>query len=149
VRAVLLGALALAAVWNLVIAYPGLTGEGPRLTAYPGMTIEQRQRAVGANGSPAEYLDALAAMPPGSVAVVDSGAELPYLAWPSDLSHTAVFLPDDIDDAAAERAILAPDVGLLLVGDDTAAGRAARRHPERFAAQFACRSTPCTGYLRR
>lgn len=147
-RTAILAGVAIITAANLVIAYPGLTGEGPRLTAYPQLTLSQRQRAVGAHGSPAPYLDALARLPAGAVTVLDSGAELPYLAWPYDLSHTAVFLPDGIDGAAAERAIMAPDIAMLVVGDDTQAGAAARRHPEHFAPAFRCASGSCTVYLR-
>jgi len=148
-RAVITAAVAVAAAANLVIAYPGLTGEGPPLSAYPAMTPGQRQRAVGADGSPAPYLDVLAAMAPDSVTVVDSGAELPYLAWPADLSRAVLFLPDGIDGHTAEQRVLAPNVGLVMVGDDTPAGAVARRHPELLVAQFRCRSAPCTVYLRR
>lgn len=137
------------AVANLVIAYPGLVGEGPPLSAYPAMTPEQRQRAVGASGPPIDYLDALAELPPGAVTVVDAGAELPYLAWPPDLSHAAVFAPPALDAAGAAELIRRPEVGLLIVGDEGLLGRAARAHPELFEEAFTCRSAPCTGYLRR
>ncbi len=146
---IVLGVLTVIAASNLVIAFPGLTGEGPPLRDYPGMSPAERLRAVGASGPPLDYLDAQARLQPGQVTVVDGGAELPYLAWPPDLSHRAVFVPGDATAAEVEAIVTAPEAGLLIVGDDTAAGRAARRHPELYEPVFRCRSAPCTGYLRR
>jgi len=82
---------------------------------------------------------------------LDYSAELPYLAWPFDLSRRAVFVPVAADYATAERIVLAPDVAMLIVGDDTIAGSVARRHPAQFVPQFRCRAgwAPCTVYLRR
>ncbi len=148
-QTVVLGALAAIAAWNLVLSYPGLTGEGPPLTAYPAMTPAQRQRAVGADGVPTPYLDAVARVRAGEVTVIDAAAELPYLAWPSDLRTGVRYLPVDADAATAERIITAPEVRLLIVGDDTAGGVAARLHPELFTELFRCRSAACGVYLRR
>jgi len=150
-RAAVLGALALAAAGNLVIAYPGLVGFGPGLRDYVHMTQAQRQQAIGADGPPTAYLDAIAHVDDGEVTVLDYSAELPYLAWPFDLSRRAVFVPVAADYATAERIVLAPDVAMLIVGDDTIAGSVARRHPAQFVPQFRCRAgwAPCTVYLRR
>ncbi|BBZ34418.1 ArnT family glycosyltransferase [Mycolicibacterium confluentis] len=148
-RGAVAAAIAVIAAGNLVIAYPGLTGEGPPLTAYPAMSPAERQRAVGASGPPIDYLDALEQMAPGEVTVIDTGAELPYLAWPADLSRAAFFAPVDLDAAGANRVLDRGDVGLLIVGDDGVLGRAARARPDLFEPAFRCRSAPCTGYLRR
>lgn len=148
-RTAVVGAVAVAAAWNVVLAYPGLTGEGPALSAYPGMTLAERQRAVGADGVPTPYLDAIGRVGPGEVTVLDAGAELPYLAWPSDLSGRAVYVPADTDEDVAERIMLAPEVRMLIVGDDTVGGLVARRNPQVFARGFRCHSAPCTVYLRR
>jgi hypothetical protein len=150
-RATLFGALALAAAGNLLIAYPGLAGPGPELHHYVRMTQEQRQRAVGAAGVAAAYRDAIAHVGEGKVTVFDHYAEFPYLAWPFDLSREAVFVPVDANYATAERIVLAPNVAMLIVGDDTIAGSVVRRHPEQFVPQFRCKAgwAPCTVYLRR
>ena len=78
-RFAVFGLAALAAAHNLVVAYPGLSGDGPPLTAYVGMTSAQRQRAVGADGPPTEYLNAIAEVRPGEITVFDRWADLPYL----------------------------------------------------------------------
>ncbi|OBF29458.1 hypothetical protein [Mycobacterium sp. ACS4331] len=148
-RGAVAAAIAVVAAGNLVVAHAGLTGEGPPLTAYPAMSPAERQRAVGASGPPIDYLDALEDMAPGQIAVVDTGAELPYLAWPGDLSRAVLFAPVDLDAAGADRLLDRRDVGLLIVGDDGVLGRAVRARPDRFELAFHCRSAPCTGYLRR
>jgi hypothetical protein len=148
-RFAVFGLAALAAAHNLVVAYPGLSGDGPPLTAYVGMTSAQRQRAVGADGPPTAYLDAIAEVRPGEITVFDRWADLPYLAWPFDLSRAAARIPDDVTVEQAERIVEAADVRMLIVGDDTVAGSVVRRNPQRFVPQFHCKSSTCTVYLRR
>jgi hypothetical protein len=148
-RFAVFGLAALAAALNLVVAYPGLSGDGPPLTAYVGMTSAQRQRAVGADGPPTAYLDAIAEVRPGEITVFDRWADLPYLAWPFDLSRAAARIPDDVTVEQAERIVEAADVRMLIVGDDTVAGSVVRRNPQRFVPQFHCKSSTCTVYLRR
>ena len=148
-RFAVFGLAALAAAHNLVVAYPGLSGDGPPLTAYVGMTSAQRQRAVGADGPPTAYLDAIAEVRPGEITVFDRWADLPYLAWPFDLSRAAARIPDDVTVEQAERIVEAADVRMLIVGDDTVAGSVVRRNPQRFIPQFHCKSSTCTVYLRR
>jgi hypothetical protein len=148
-RSVVFGVAALAAAQGLVVAYPGLTGEGPHLRAYVHMTQAERQRAVGADGPPTRFLDAIAQLRPGEITVFDRSADLPYLAWPFDLSRDAARIPDDVDAKAAERIIDAPNVRMLIVGDDTVTGSLVRRDPQRFVPQFHCKSSTCTVYLRR
>ena len=142
------GVVALAAVQSVAVAYPGLRGEGPPLTAYPRMDLAERQRAVGADGSPAPFLDAIAHVRPGEITVFDRSAELPYYAWPFDLSRDAQRIPDDATADYVRGIIDDPRVRMLIVGDDTVAGAAVRADP-RFAFQFHCRTGTCTVYLRR
>ena len=42
---------------QIVYAWPGLTGEGPPLWAYAGMTELERSEAVGANGPPTPFMN--------------------------------------------------------------------------------------------
>ena len=113
------------------------------------MTSAQRQRAVGADGPPTAYLDAIAEVRPGEITVFDRWADLPYLAWPFDLSRAAARIPDDVTVEQAERIVEAANVRMLIVGDDTVAGSVVRRNPQRFVPQFHCKSSTCTVYLRR
>ena len=73
-RWVVFGVVTVAAAQSIVVVYPGLTGEGPPLTAYPRMSLGERERAVGADGSPAQYLDAIAAVRRGEITVLDRWA---------------------------------------------------------------------------
>lgn len=148
-RTVVFGVAALAAAAGIVVAYPGLTGEGPPLRDYLHMTQAQRLRAVGADGVPTRFLDTIAAVREGEITVFDRTADLPYLAWPFDLSRDAARIPDDVDAETAKRIIEAPGVRMLIVGDDTVAGSVVRRYPQRFVPQFHCKSSTCTVYLRR
>ena len=133
------GAVALGAAHNLYVGYPGLTGEGPPLQDYLAMTDGQRRRAVGADGAPKAFLDAMARVKPGEVTLFDRTADLPYLAWPPDLSSSAERIPDDVTAAEAYRMVRADDVGLLIVGEDTVAGAVARDSPDLFVKLFDCR----------
>ena len=141
--------VALGAAHNVYVAYPGLTGEGPPLRAYVDMSDYERRRAVGADGVPTPFLDAVARVGPGEIAVFDETAYLPYLAWPPDLSRDAVRIPDDATAEEADRLVHADDVRLLIVGDDTVAGSVVRREPARFIRIFECKSSTCAVYLRR
>ena len=148
-RFAIFGLAALGAAQSIAVAYPGLTGEGPPLSAYLPMTEAQRQRAVGADGVPVPYLDAIAQVRDRQITVFDHSTELPYLAWRFDLSRKAVRIPDNVDAEQAERIVDAPGVRMLIIGDDTVTGSVVRRNPQRFVPQFHCKSAPCTVYLRQ
>jgi hypothetical protein len=113
------------------------------------MTDNERRRAVGADGVPTPFLDAVARVGQGEITLFDQSADLPYLAWPFDLSRDAARIPDDVTPAQAERLVNSRDVRLLIVGDDTVAGAVVRRDPARFVRLFHCKSSPCAVYLRR
>jgi hypothetical protein len=147
-RWVVFGVVALAAAQSIVVAYPGLTGEGPPLRAYVRMSLAERQRAVGADGSPAPYLDAIAKVRPGEVTAFDRTAELPYYAWPFDLSRDAQRIADDANVAQARQVVDDPRVRMVIVGDDTITGEIIRSDP-RFVYQFHCHVGTCAVYLRR
>lgn len=146
-RGAVFGLAALAAVQGLWAAYPGLTGEGPPLTAYPQMSDTQRRSAVGADGPPGTFVALMDSLRPGAITLFDGTTELPYLAWPHDLSHVASRIPDDITREHARALLDNPDVGVLMVGDTSFAGRIARSDP-RFRPLFSCGPAPCTVYIR-
>jgi hypothetical protein len=145
--AVLVGA-ALVAAGALVRAYPGLTGEGPPLQAYLRMSEAERLRAVGANGSPAPFFDALDRLGPDDVTAFDASFDLPYLAWPPDLSRRAVRIPDDAGEAEAKRIIEDARLRLLVIDDHSPVAIAARAQTDRFKELFHCRSASCIVFMR-
>lgn len=147
VRRGFVAALALAAALGVVRSYRGLTGDGPELDAYRAMTEEQRALAVSANGSPAEFHDAVARIGPGETTAFDASLDLPYLAWPSDLSRRAVRIPDGIDAEGARRFVADPHVRLLVVDPTSPVAAAARAEPGLFTELFQCKSQ-CVVLLR-
>jgi hypothetical protein len=140
--------VALAAAQSVLVAYPGLRGEGPPLTDYAQMDLAERQRAVGADGSPAPFLDAITNVHPGEITVFDREAELPYYAWPFDLSRDAQRIPDDAAATEVRHILDHPNVRMVIVGDDTTAGATVRADP-RFVYLFHCNTGTCAVYLRR
>lgn len=148
-RVAVFGVIALGAAHNIYVAYPGLTGDGPILRAYLGMSDDERRRAVGADGSATEFLDAVARVGPGEITLFDGSAELPYLAWPPDLSRNAARIPDDVSAETADRLVHDDAVRLLIVGTDTVAGGVVRGDPQSFVRLFDCMPSTCSVYLRR
>jgi hypothetical protein len=136
------GLAAIVLLLGLKYAAPGLAGDGPPLGAYVDMDEGARLRAVGADGSPARYYDALAWLPPGATTGFDASLELPYLAWPSDLATRAIRLPDDLTEDEAARFAKEHDVSLLVVDKDSAFARAAARSGSGFGEAFQCRIKP-------
>lgn len=145
-RRAVLWVAAVAATLSLSYACRGLSGEGPSLVSYVGMEPGERARAVGADGPPTKFLDAHARVLPHEKVAFDDSLDLPYLAWPSDLSHPALWIAPQADRAFIERVVADPSVRLLIVGDLTRAAFIAQ--PD-FQALFHCKSAPCTVYLRR
>ncbi|BBX01764.1 hypothetical protein BST36_06270 [Mycolicibacterium moriokaense] len=148
-RVAVFGLVALVAAHSLYVAYPGLTGEGPPLRDYFGMTDDERRRAVGAEGPPTKFIDAVEQVGPGEITLFDHTLELPYYAWPPDLSRSAARIPDDVTAEAADRLVHDDNVRLLFVGRNTAAGAAVRRDLPSFVRLFDCRFSACSVYLRR
>jgi hypothetical protein len=140
-RRAIVGLAAAAAVVGLYRAYPGLTGDGPALGAYWKMTEGERLRAVGADGSPARFFDALERVEKAKTTAFDSSLELPLLAWPSDLSTRAMHIPDGVSDEDAARLVSDPDLSLFIVGEGSPVAKAARRLAA-FTQLFRCRTGP-------
>lgn len=143
------GLIAAGAAQNVIAAYPGLRGEGPPLRSYLDMSDAQRRRAVGAAGPPAPLIDAVEALRPGETALFDGSVELPYRVWPYDLSTAAERVPDDATPGEVERQVYAEHTRLLVVGDDTLAGRVVRGDPVRFGRLFDCPVSACAVYIHR
>lgn len=141
-RRAAIGLAAIASAIGLYQAYPGLTGEGPSLGAYRHLNEAERLGAVGADGSPARFHDALARIERGTIVGFDSSLELSYLAWPSDLATRAMRVPDRSSDADVARIVDDPSVSLLIVGEGSPVAKAAREPTSapRFTPLFRCRS---------
>lgn len=148
VRSGLVAAAAFGA-YGVVYVAPGLTGEGPPLFAYPALDLPAREQAVGADGAPMPLRDAVNALPEGRTTAFDRSLDLPYLAWPTDLSRHAVFLPSGLDDEAARRLLVDRRVGLLVAERGSVFERVALADPGHFEARFACKSAPCVVYTVR
>lgn len=134
---------------NLVVATPGLAGEGPPISAYFSMSEDERARAVGADGPPTHFLDALERLRPGELTAFDASFDLPYLAWPSDLSTHARRIEDGTNVESARRILEDPRIRLFIVGDDLVTGQIVRTlSPSTFAPLFHCKSSSCTVYIR-
>jgi hypothetical protein len=71
----------------------------------------------------------------------DGSLELPYLAWPPDLSTRAMLLADEVPPAEAERVVRDGQVRLLVV-DDRSAVAVAARADERFVEIHRCKPRP-------
>jgi hypothetical protein len=143
------GLIAVGAAQNVIAAYPGLHGEGPPLRSYLDLSDAQRRRALGAAGPPAPLIDVVESLRPGERTLFDGSVELPYRAWPYDLSTAAERIPDDGTPGEVEQQVYAGHTRLLLVGDDTLAGRMVRDDPARFQRLFDCPFSACAVYIRR
>ncbi len=139
-------ATAAAAFACLAQAIPGLSGEGPPLLSYVAMTEGERERAVGPDGEPTMFLSAHQYLKPGERTAFGAAFELPYFAWPSDLSRTAVWVADD--EQSAERLLRDTSVRIVIMDDQSHFATAAGAHPSLFRPLFHCKSVPCTAFLR-
>lgn len=142
------GVLALVGAAQLFYAAPGLSGEGPALWAYLRMAWPERERAVGANGSPAAVIDARNRLARGEVAVYDRSLWLPYSIWREDLGNRVLRLHDDASVDEAERVLANPNVRLIAAGQGSALAAAIAREPNRFETLFHCKE-PCVFYWQR
>ena len=147
-RQVVLAIAAVALAHGLSRAYPALAGEGPPLSQYSAMSEAERLRALGAHGKPAPFYDALERTSPGDVTAFDASMELPYLAWPPDLSRRAMWLRDRLAPDEIDRILRDRHVRLLVVNRGSSLAAAVREKPETFTPLFDCRSTPCTVFIR-
>jgi hypothetical protein len=144
------GVLALATMasaWNLFYAAPGLTGEGPTLFKYSGMTWDDRARAVGAHGRPDPYLDVRSRLREGDVTVFDHSLSLPYLMWKPDLSNKVVRIPDHPSKEVVLQIINKPEVRLVFVADEPLMQEALAQAKPPFYKVFPCEES-CVATIR-
>jgi hypothetical protein len=139
---------ALCSGWALARAVPALTGEGPPLLTYLGMSWPERSVAVGGDGPPREFVGAQRRLAPGEVAVYDRALNFPYLMWRSDLENRVIRIPDEAGPVAIEQLLTTSQARLVVAGTDLPAAGVVTSQPERFAPLFQCRER-CSAYLRR
>ncbi|MFO7178249.1 MAG: hypothetical protein DIU78_006060 [Pseudomonadota bacterium] len=142
------GPLALASAWSLKYALPGLSGEGPPLLAYLGMSWAEREAAVGADGSPRAFVEARRRLAPGDVVLYDRSLNLPYLTWRSDAKNRVVRVPDDADPATVARLLRTTRARLVVAGKDEPTFRVVSARKDDFVPLFECRER-CSVFLRR
>jgi hypothetical protein len=131
-------------------AWPGLSGDGPDLTAYAFMNDKQRAAAVGANGPTAPFAELRRRVRPGETFAFDQSLDLPYLAWESDLRYRAVWIPSRLRSGqAVEDFVESENVRIAAVADDTPTGAWLAQRPDRFLRLFHCKSAPCSVFARR
>jgi hypothetical protein len=140
--------VAVVLAFNLQYASPGLVGEGPPLLAYRNLSWDERETAVGANGSPADIVAARRRLAPGEVAIYDKAFWLPYSMWRSDGANRVVRVPDGSSVEEVRRLFSRADVRLIAAGKNQPAARAIAADAAEFKALFECRE-PCTVYFRR
>lgn len=142
-RVVACSASAALAFVSLAHASRGFTGEGPRLSAYPGMTWAERGVAVGADGRPDRFVAMRERLLDGESIAFDATADLPYLLWRPDLSSRTVYL----SSAATSDELLAllerERARFAVIASD---GVLARDAGERLSLLFRCKSAPCNVY---
>jgi hypothetical protein len=149
-RVVGAGAVALSVgcgAYQLVYAFPGLTGEGPPLLAYANLSWAQREWAVGANGRPTAFVEARQRLAPGELAVYDRALWLPYLMWRSDAANRVTRIPDGASPAYVSSLLDRPETRLIAVGKDQPAHPVIVERSE-YQKLFECRE-PCTVYLKQ
>ncbi|HMA96906.1 MAG TPA: hypothetical protein VKP30_29680 [Polyangiaceae bacterium] len=142
------GVIALTGAAQLFYAAPGLTGEGPALWSYRDMSWAERERAVGANGSPATVIDARNRLAPGEVAVYDQSLWLPYTVWRNDLANRVLRVHDNASVEEAVRVLMDQKVRLIAAGQGSVLAAAIAREPHRFETLFQCKE-PCVFYWQR
>lgn len=135
----------LVGIWQVM---PGLTGHEQPFLAYASMSAEARLRSIGADGPTDEYQDALARLGPGDGTAFDRSFYLPYLAWPSDLSHPTTRIPDDLDHEGVERILADKHLRLLFVDSLSPVAVAARSRRGEFIELFLCKFETCTVFFR-
>lgn len=141
--------LAAIAGWNLVYAWPALTGEGPPLRAYASMTWPERLGAVGGEGRPTALLAARGRLAPGEGAAFDKSMDFPYLLWTTRADNRVVRVPDDATPGQVEALLRRENVKLLGAGPATPLGRYIEQQGSRYLPVHHCKSAECVIYWRR
>ena len=135
---------------QIVYAWPGLTGEGPPLWAYAGMTELERSEAVGANGPPTPFMNVRKTVATGETFAIDQSMDLPYLAWESDLRYRAVWIPGTLlSGRSVEDFLEHENVRVVAADEGSPVGEWLAQNPERFLKLFQCKSAPCSVFARR
>ena len=149
VRGALDVGVALIAGWNIVYAFPALTGEGPPLLAYARMTWKERLQAVGAEGRPTVLISTRSKLAPGEGSAFDKSMDFPYLLWNVHATNRVVRVPDRVTQAEVEDLLGRENVKLVGAGPSTPLGRFVQRKPNGFNLFYRCKSSDCAIYWRQ
>jgi hypothetical protein len=144
--AAVLGLVLAVGAGQVVHAWPGLTGDGPRWSAFWQMSDAKRRAALGPDGRTDGFAASWHLVGEGESAAFDSEFELPGLMWEPGLSYPVHYVPRSTREELL-RLLDERHVRLLAVGP---------RHrkiiddePEAWEKLFDCPSEPCAVYLRR
>lgn len=129
---------------QVIYAWPGLTGDGPELTAYLSMTDAQRRVAVGPHGQPIDYPQMWSEVGSNETIAFDLDFEFPGLLWPPDLRFPVRAVPLHADGRELTRFLSQNNVRIAAVGPQNAALLDAS-----WERLFDCRSADCAVYVRR
>lgn len=138
--------LAALSLFNLVVAFPGFSGEGPPLYAYARMSWAQRQGATGPDRQTKDLVALRDALPADSAILYDRSFEFAYLLWRPDMANHVERIPDDADAGTLEIMFSDPRVHVVVIADP-APQAAALAHG--FSPLFHCETDTCTVYQRR
>ncbi len=138
--------LAALSIFNLAVAFPGFSGEGPPLYRYVQMSGAQRQGATGPDRQTKDLVALRDALPADSAILYDRSFEFAYLLWRSDMANHVGRIPDDSDPEALEAMFSDPRVHVVVVADP-APQAAALAHG--FSPLFHCETDTCIVYQRR
>ncbi|WP_394827608.1 hypothetical protein [Pendulispora albinea] len=143
------GAAALG-IAQIVYAWPGLFAGGPPLRAYASMSDDERRMAIGVGGPVAPYLEAQRRVGPGETYAFAIGDDLLYyLAWDGQLTYPVVAIGEQASGERIDEVLAREHVRVVMTRDDSAVGRWAQAHPERFERLFSFRTGPGSVYERR
>jgi hypothetical protein len=137
--------LATLSIFNVRVAFPGFSGEGPPLYRYAAMTWAQRRAATGPDRQTKVLVALRDALPEHSTLYYDRSFEFAYLLWRPDLANHVARIDDDADEASLSSLFSDPAVRLVIAADPAPQAAALAQG---FTPMFHCETDTCTVYQR-
>jgi hypothetical protein len=141
-RSAVVATLVAVAGWQVVHAWPGLSGDGPQWSTFLSLSDEERRVALGPYGAPAEYPPTWALVGDGEAVAFDTDFEFPGLLWDPRLTYPVYAVPDVGDFAAW---LEARQVRVVAVGPR----HGEQLDPGQWRRLFTCKSADCAVYARQ